>query len=135
LNQTSNSNYLVNCTSKPTHTNMLKYNSNKIFIAKGIDRPFTFLKQAGFSDTFASKVKNGQVNRLTLDLLERLCLSIGCTPNDFMEWEPSKGQNLDGKHPLYELRKADKILELSRSLNLLSLSKLEEIERLINENK
>jgi DNA-binding Xre family transcriptional regulator len=112
---------------------MLKYNFDKIFKAKGIDRPFTFLKQAGFSDTFASKVKNGRVNRLTLDLLERLCLNIGCTPNDFMEWEPSKGQNIDSKHPLFELKKADKILELSRSLNLLSISKLEEIEKLIKE--
>ena len=112
---------------------MLKYNFDRVFKAKGIDRPFTFLLHAGFSDNFASKVKNGRVNRLSLDLLERLCLKIGCTPNDFLEWSPDKDQIIDDTHPLRELKREDKILDLTKMLHSLPLSKLEEIERMINE--
>ena len=114
---------------------MLKYNFRKIFKARSIDRPFTFLRQAGFSDNFATKVKNNRVSRLNLDLLERLCLRLDCTPNDFMEWTPDEDHNADKKYALYELKRTDKILELTRSLNLFPLSKLEEIERLIKENR
>jgi len=114
---------------------MLKYNFERIFRAKGIDKPFAFLKQAGFSDNFASKVKNSRVNRLSLDLLERLCLSFGCTPNDFMEWIPSKGQTSGQYHPIHELKRSEKIVDLTKTLHSLPLSKLEELDRLINEKK
>lgn len=114
---------------------MLKYNFAKVFKARSVDRPFTYLRQAGFSDNFATKVKNNRVKRLNLDLLERLCLSLNCTPNDFMEWSPDKDQMDYKDSALNELKRADKILELTRSLNLLPLSKLEVIERLIDENK
>lgn len=112
---------------------MLKYNFDKVFKARSIERPFTYLRKAGFSDNFATKVKNNRVNRLNLDLLERLCLRLNCTPNDFMEWTPSKDENIDNKCALHELKRTDIILDLTRSLNLLSLSKLEEIERIIKE--
>lgn len=114
---------------------MLKYNFDRIFKAKAIDKPFTFLKQAGFSDNFASKVKNSRVNRLSLDLLERLCLSIGCTPNDFMEWTPDKEGNIDNNHPINGLKRMEKILDLTKTLHSLPLSKLEELDRLINSEK
>lgn len=112
---------------------MLKYNFDRVFKAKGIERPFTFIKQAGFSDSFASKVKSSRVNRLSLDLLERLCVKIGCTPNDFLEWTPDKNNNIDKNHPLNELKRTDKILDLTKTLNLLPLSKLEDVERYIKE--
>lgn len=115
---------------------MLKYNFDRVFISKGIIKPFTFLKQAGFSDNFATKIKNNRVNVLSLDLMERLCVKIACTPNDFLDWSPDQGQNLEQSHPLFELkRRNDKINDLSKSLNSLSLAKLEEIERLIKNNK
>lgn len=113
---------------------MLKYNFSRVFIAKGIDRPFTFLVQSGFSDNFATKIKNNRVNKIPLNLLERLCIKIACTPNDFLEWSPDDKNNLEQTHPLYELkRRNDKISDLSKSLSTLPLDKLEEIEKLINE--
>jgi len=114
---------------------MLKYNFTRIFKAKAIYRPFTFLKKAGFSDNFASKVKNNRVNRLNLDLLERLCECFGCTPNDLMEWVPNDDHIITAKHPLNELRRTEKVHDLTMSLNSLPLSKLEEIEKLIKADK
>jgi DNA-binding Xre family transcriptional regulator len=112
---------------------MLTYNFERVFKAKGIDRPFTFLRQAGFSDNFATKVKNNRVSRLDLRLLERLCLKLGCSPNDFMEWTPDKDQVVDKNHPINVIKKTDKIIDMTKTLNSVPLSKLEEIERLINE--
>ncbi len=114
---------------------MLRYNFTRIFKAKAIDRPFTFLRKAGFSESFASKVKNNRVNRLNLDLLERLCLSLGCTPNDFMEWRPRNNQSLPANHPLNELRRTEKLFDLTMAINALPMAKLEEIEKLIKGDK
>lgn len=114
---------------------MLKYNFTRVFRAKAIDRPYTFLRKAGFSENFSSKVKNNRVNRLSLDLLERLCESIGCTPNDIMEWTPDNRSSIASNHPLNELRRTEKIFDLTAAINSLPLSKLEEIEKMINSNK
>ena len=114
---------------------MLKYNFTRVFRAKAIERPYSFLRKAGFSENFSSKVKNNRVNRLNLDLLERLCESIGCTPNDFMEWTPDNHASLAHNHPLNELRRTEKIFDLTAAINSLPLYKLEEIEKLINKEK
>lgn len=113
---------------------MLKYNFGNVFTAKGIEKPFKFLCEAGFSASFATKLKNNRLNRIELGILEKLCISMGCTPNDFLEWTPDKGQVLDKSHPIHELNKAEKILDISRTLHSLPLSKLEDIEKLINED-
>ncbi|WP_289054262.1 helix-turn-helix domain-containing protein [Carboxylicivirga marina] len=112
---------------------MLRYNFTRIFKAKAIERPYTYLCKAGFSENFSSKVKNNLVNRLNLDLLERLCECFGCTPNDLMEWVPDKGSPLKPDHPLNELRRNEKILDLTAAINSLPLSKLEKIEKLISD--
>jgi len=112
---------------------MLRYNFNRVFKARGIERPFTFLKQSGFSDTFASRAKNGRVSRLDLRLIERLCISLRCTPNDFIEWEPGPEQDLDEAHPLHKIRKNDRVIDIARTLNSVPIDKLDEIDQLIRE--
>ena len=67
---------------------MLYYNFDRIFRARAIDRPFSYLQKAGFSPNFASRIKNNRVSRLNLLQMERLCLLLKCTPLDFMEWKP-----------------------------------------------
>lgn len=114
---------------------MLKYNFTRILKAKAIDRPYSFLRKAGFSENFSSKVKNNRINRLNLDILERLCVCLGCTPNDLMEWKPDSHSALAQNHPLNTLRRDEKILDLTAIINSLPLSKLEEIEQLLKEDK
>ncbi|MDX9846245.1 MAG: helix-turn-helix transcriptional regulator [Tenuifilaceae bacterium] len=112
---------------------MIRYNFNRVFKARGIDKPFSFLKQSGFSDSFASKVKNGNVSRLNLKLIERLCLHLRCTPNDFMEWTPDTDKDIDENHPLNQIRRSDRIIDITRTLNSVPLGQLEEIEKLIKD--
>lgn len=112
---------------------MLKYNFDRIFKARGVDKPFTYLRKAGFSDNFATKVKNNKIARLDLIMLERLCIKLRCTPNDFLEWTPDKSDNLDNDHPINIIRKSEKVVDITKTLNSIPLGKLDDIEKLINE--
>lgn len=111
---------------------MIKYNFDRIFKARGIDKPFTYLTKAGFSDNFATKIKNDRVKRLGLKEIERLCILLRCTPNDFFEWIPDNDQ-VDKDHALRLIRKSDKVFDLTKTLNSVPLGELDKIEELINE--
>ena len=112
---------------------MLIYNFERIFKARGIARPFTYLKNAGFSDNFATRVKNHKVARLNLREIERLCVLLRCTPNDFYEWTPDKNTQVDSEHPLNKIKRSDKVIDLTRMLNSIPLEQLDEVEQLIKE--
>ncbi len=86
---------------------MIQYNFQRLFTIKGIIKPFAFLVKAGFSHNFATKVKNNRVNRLNLDLLERLCIALNCSPNDLMEFIPDNDKQLNPNHPLFSLQRTD----------------------------
>ncbi|MBK3517406.1 helix-turn-helix domain-containing protein [Carboxylicivirga marina] len=112
---------------------MIKYSFDRIFKARGIARPFSFLKKHGFSDNFASRLKNNRVSRLNLHHLEKLCLVLRCTPNDIMEWKPSDTTGIDAEHPLNLIKRPDQKVDMVKTINSIPLGQLEEIEKLINE--
>jgi DNA-binding Xre family transcriptional regulator len=112
---------------------MIEYNFERIFKARGINKPFTYLVKAGFSDNFATKIKNHRVKRIGLKELEKLCIILRCTPNDFYQWTPDANDKTDKKHPLNQIRKSDKVIDLTKTLNSVPLGDLEEIEALIKD--
>ena len=112
---------------------MLQYRFDKIFMIKGILNPFSFLRNAGFSDSFATKTKNNRINRLSLDMLERLCISLECTPNDLLEYTPEKAYSIANDHPLHQLNRTDKIIEINRTLSRLPIEDLIKIQKIIKE--
>lgn len=112
---------------------MIRYNFDRMFKARGIIKPFTYLTKAGFSDNFATKIKNDRVRRIGLVELEKLCLLLRCTPNDFYEWIPDDDTRMDKDHPLQSIRKSDKVFDLTKTLNSVPLGELDKIEELINE--
>lgn len=112
---------------------MLKYNFDRIFRARGIDKPSSYLVKAGFSRVTATKINRNQVARLNLNTLERLCLLLKCSPSDFFEWIPEKHLQVDTNHPLNNLRRSDKELILAKMINAIPYNQLEEIEQMIQE--
>lgn len=112
---------------------MITYNFDRIFKARGIERPFTYLRKAGFSDNFATKIKNNKVSRLNLREIERLCIILRCTPNDFYEWKPDQDNQVDKDHPINNIKKSDKAVNLTKILHSVPLGELDEIEKLIIE--
>ena len=112
---------------------MITYNFDRIFKARGIERPFSYLRQAGFSDNFATKIKNNRVARLNLKEIERLCIVLKCTPNDLYEWEPDKDSQIEKDHPIYTIKKSEKTINLTKLMNSVPLGQLDAIEKLIHE--
>jgi len=110
---------------------MIKYNFERIFKARGVGRPFSFLKQHGFSANFSSRIKNNRVSRLDMKQLEQLCLLLKCTPNDIMEWIPEPNTDFEQSHPLKKIKKPSSNLDLLKTISSIPLGQLEEIENLI----
>ena len=113
---------------------MIIYNFKRVLKARGIEKPFTYLVKAGFSNSFASKAIHNKVKRLNLSSIEKLCLLLKCTPNDFYEWHPSKNQTVPANHPLHKIKRTDKDVALSEMISNIPIDKLAEIEKLIAAN-
>ncbi len=112
---------------------MLTYNFHRIFRARAIDKPYAFLKTYGFSDNFASTVKQNRVKRLNNRDLEKLCVALRCTPNDLLEWTEDDNYELDETHPMRKLIKLDDFSDITRAMSSIPLDKIEEVHKLISD--
>ena len=110
---------------------MLKYNFKRIFKARGVEHPYTYLVKAGFSGTFANKITHNRLGRLNPRELEKLCILLRCTPTDLMEWKPEEGQQVDESHPLNDIRYTKSVVDISKTLNSVPPGQLKEINALI----
>ena len=110
---------------------MLRFSLDHLFKARSINRPAQFLSRLGFAIGTSAGIRYGTSNVLNLRHIEKLCEALKCTPNDLLEWQPSKDQADTPDHPLAPLRhrsKADQVVQLINNLNY---DKLTEIEDLI----
>jgi succinate dehydrogenase flavin-adding protein (antitoxin of CptAB toxin-antitoxin module) len=110
---------------------MLTFNFTRVFKLRGIDKPFSYLVKNGYSDNFATRVANNRIEKMNLKDVEKLCVLLQCTPNDLLQWIPNKEDENIEKHPLYSLKRTDKVEELTKVLHSVPLDKLEEIEKMI----
>jgi DNA-binding Xre family transcriptional regulator len=110
---------------------MLAFNFSRIFKARGIDRPFSYLVKAGYSGNFATRIVNNRIKRLELTVIEKLCVLLKCTPNDMLEWIPESNDKINNNHPLISIKRSDKVVQLTQILNSVPLDKLSEIESVI----
>lgn len=110
---------------------MLSYNFTRIFKLRGIKNPYTYLVRAGFSEHFAVKIANDKVRQLRLHEFEKLCLLLSCTPNHIMEWKPDSLQKVSEKHPMRELIRIEREIDIVKTLNSVPFDKIREIEELI----
>ena len=111
---------------------MLYFNLNRVFKAKGIDKPFTYLVKHGYSNGFATSITNNRYRKLNLDDVQKLCELLSCTPNDIIQWVPDNAEVNTIDHPLAKLLRTDQVMDLNRTLNSIPFEKLIEIEKLIH---
>ena len=114
---------------------MLKFSLDRIFKAKGIDKPFTFLINQDLSDNFATKLKNDKVKSIGLKQLEKLCIAFRCTPNDLLDWHPDKNDSFDKDHPLHTVTKSTKVMDMRNIFHSIPMDEIEEIESFINDKR
>lgn len=110
---------------------MLLFNFSRIFKARGIDKPFSYLVKLGYSDNFATRIANNRIKRLDLNDIEKLCEILQCTPNDLLEWIPESKDKNNDKHPLIPIMRSDKVVKLTQILSTVPLNKLSDIESII----
>lgn len=108
---------------------MLQLNLTRIFKARGIEQPYRFLVKNGFVSFTAHKYKNGKVEHIRLDHIEKLCVILKCTPNDLFEWRPTDLLDDYPEHPLQKIRSRDKKMEINQLLGKMSLEQLEELQK------
>ena len=112
---------------------MLRYNLQRIFRLKGIDKPFTFLKKHGFSHAVAHKIATGKKLDLTLREIEKVCTIFNCRLDDILEWIPEKPEDEKVNKLFEHLIKDEPATSLSKKLQKLSPAKLKEVEELIKD--
>ena len=112
---------------------MLKFNFQRIFKAKGIDKPFTYLLGMGIQRSAASRINAGSMKSIKLKDLERYCEQFECTPNDLLEWTPNKYVEDATKHPLSALKRMESQVNIKAILHSMPVAHLEEIEKFILE--
>ena len=111
---------------------MLKVNILRVCDIRSIKKPFSYFKNRGFSPAAATRMAGGRMNSFSLETIEKLCLLLNCTPNDLLEWVPSKDMAANTTHPLNALKRNDASLAAFTELvNGAPLDKLEKIQEII----
>jgi len=110
---------------------MLRINLSRIFRALGVHRPTRFMVEKGYTYSTAQRLIVMNHSSFRLKDLEQLCLRMGCTPNDILEWVPTADQ-VDLNTPLQQLRfKPEPYFD--QLLNKLDYSDQLELQRLMEE--
>ncbi len=109
---------------------MLKFDFPRVFKARGIDRPFSFLVNYGYSTNMATRIVNNRTRQVNLRDIEKLCMILKCTPNDFFDWIPEKNDIDMENHPLNALKRSDKVV-LAQLINDIPMDRLADIEKLV----
>ena len=112
---------------------MLKFNFQRIFKAKGIEKPFTHLLGLGIQRSAASRMNAGNMKSIKLKDLEKFCELFECTPNDLLEWTPNKYVDDPANHPLSGLKRIESQVNIKALLHSMPVAHLEEIEQFILE--
>ncbi len=112
---------------------MLKFNFKRVFKVRGIDKPFSFLVSNGYSNNSATRIVNNRIRQVNIADMEKLCVLLNCTPNDFFDWVPVNSGAENGHHPLNVLRRGEIPVQLGQLINEIPIGKLAGIESMIRE--
>ncbi len=105
---------------------MLTLNLTPIFIARGIEKPYSFLTKAGFSPHAANFLVNNKSRVFRLDHIERLCHTLNCEPNDILMWTPDKNIAYPDNYPLKNLIQTDNNQNILETLTKLPYKELKQ---------
>jgi len=112
---------------------MLKFNFKRIFKARDIERPYSYLVKHGFSPNIATRIANENIKTVNLRNIEMLCQLWQCTPNDLLEWIPDKYSVDATTHPMRDLVRNESTVNIKDILNTIPIAQLAEVEKFIKE--
>ena len=106
---------------------MLQFNFQPVFAARGIAKPYTYLRQNGFSQNLAHRISHSAVDNMKLKNLERLCIMLRCSVSDVLVWTPDHPAHDIATHPLYDYKKKDAQFVMQNDLSNLTMQQLKEL--------
>lgn len=109
---------------------MLYFNIKRVMQLRGIGEPYKMLIKNGFVPATARKLVKNELRRVDLDVIEKLCLALNCTPNDLFAWQPSSAQANPDAQALIKLKR-DQQQDLAKLLGSLPIEKFEEVAGII----
>jgi len=113
---------------------MLYFNIPKLFKLRNISKPRIFLSQNGFTYSQAKNLATYRRSNISVNVVEKLCLALNCTPNDLLEWIPSKDSQVPENHPLHALKPSE-TLDLDELLKDIAPSQIPQIKKAIQQAK
>jgi DNA-binding Xre family transcriptional regulator len=112
---------------------MLQLNLRPIFMARGIEKPYAFLRKHGFNHYTATGIMTNKRPAVLLSHIERLCELLLCEPNDLFLWQPSRPGTVTDGHPLQALLRAAPLEQpINRALAKVPYKKLPALRALLN---
>lgn len=114
---------------------MLFLNVSPIFVARGIERPSTFLIKAGFSPHSAHFILYGKTRSIRMDHIEKLCKLLICEPSDLFVWHPDKNEIISDTHPIMKLKKQESTESIQHLIADIPFKQIVEIASVIKEKK
>lgn len=118
-----------------SYTSNLFLNIEHVCAVRNIERPFTFLRNHGFTHNTASQLVNNEVKEINLAYIEKLCLIFNCTPNDLFDYKLPFDASQRNNNPLTAIIKTRKPVNFNELLRDMPLDKLKEIEEEIRKRK
>lgn len=100
---------------------------------KGITDTSAYLKELGFRRTKAYNLSHERHQQVQLSDLDFLCRRLNCTPNDLLEWSPSKPDHDIPDHALQALRRKEHAVDLVKLVQSLPVEDMAKVERFIME--
>jgi len=114
---------------------MLVLNVGPIFVARGIDRPSTFLIKSGLSPHSANFILYGKTRSIRLDHIEKLCKLLICEPSDLFVWYPDKNEALADTHPINKLKRKVAAESIQHLIADIPFKEIAEIAEALKEEK
>lgn len=116
---------------------MLKLSVMPLLHARGVKNKTAYLQKMGMSYHAARYIVGDHMHSFNLQVVEKICLALDCTPNDLLFFVPSS-QDVPKTHPLHSLHKdrfRDELAEGVQQLSPTELELLKEQLRLLLERK
>jgi DNA-binding Xre family transcriptional regulator len=110
---------------------MIKFNIQRILKIKGITEPNKYFIKRGHSSSYAYHLIRNELNSVSFEKLEMLCLDFNCTPNDLFDYSPTQGQNLPLDHALHKLSKDNTIAEVNQLLHDLPMERIIQLHAIL----
>lgn len=113
---------------------MLEFNIRRVLAIRKIERALDFMTKNGFTRASAVNIYSFRVTNIKVKNLEKLCLALNCTPNDFFQWRDHEGEApLPKNHALNAVRRNEKLLGINKLMEEIPLEKLDNIEEYLRE--